>query len=66
MRLFKRKVPLGPIAAVLVCPAGIGAWLTGGAARRNAGGFEGVFIAIYFVALCAYFNCAQETIIEQH
>ena len=41
MRLFRRTVPFGPCAAVLVCPAGMGARPVlrtgGGAARRKVG-----------------------------
>jgi uncharacterized protein (DUF486 family) len=42
MRLFSRTVPLAPCAAVLACPAGMGARLAGafpggGAARRKEG-----------------------------
>ena len=42
MRLFSLSVPLGPMAAVLVCPAGIGGRLAGGAARRKTGAAEAV------------------------
>ena len=58
-------VRLGPVAAVLDCPAGRAARLGGGAARRKVGvGFESV-IAIKLVAACAYSTWARGRFILQ-